>query len=417
MRSACVLRQLGGCAGSTPILARQWSSRAAPRCTGTLRWELAGCERGGRCKWLLGLNSSRCTNYKTSDNIARSFTTSHTLHESWKITAPTPPSELPATGETLREQLRAVMRLVPHSVVVCTSVITTADPGHGHTARAVARPRGMTMSSFTSLSLDPTPVLALNIAVPSLTLAAIQASRTLNIHVLSGDAEGARVAEWFRRGNAKDLGIFDEKNLREGCGCKLASIADVPLIRKKRRKSQTQAPVLMGKGVLYVLRCSLLRDDEGNKHETIFKVRDHVIVLAELSDVVAIGEDGAEDDRFGLAYADRRYRQLGGTIVKDEEKKNGKSMVRISKKGSTRTAARPSPQPRPNANTTAPKPAKKVSRPQNISKGAGTTSKASSPAQQQRTAPARPVSVAPQPRAQPGATSLLGRVMNMLRGR
>lgn len=191
------------------------------------------------------------------------------------------------------EQFRSVMRLLPNSVVVCTST------------GAELVPRGMTMSSFTSLSLHPTPLITFNIATPSRTLDAVSQSREFNIHVLSGDDEGARVADWFRRGNSTDLGVFEEGKMREGCGCEAV-----------QGQGGRGAPLLKGRGVLYGLKCKLVDDEP---HCGLVRVRDHVVLLAEVVDIVEGRGEQHGQDVFGLTYADRQYRQLGGSIVHDQD--------------------------------------------------------------------------------------------------
>jgi hypothetical protein len=77
--------------------------------------------------------------------------------------------------------------------------------------------------------------------------------------------------------------------------------------------------VLEGEGVLYVLRCGLL-DDEPTKG--LVRVRDHVIVLGEVLEIVeGAGAQREREERFGLLYADRRYRQLGDCLAPEEERK------------------------------------------------------------------------------------------------
>lgn len=161
------------------------------------------------------------------------------------------------------------------------------------------------MSSFTSLSLRPTPVVTFNMATPSRTLDAVAQSREFNIHVLSSDGEGARVADWFRRGNSSDLGVFEEGKMREACGCEAV-----------QGPEGAGAPLLRGRGVLYGMKCKVL-DDEPN--QGLVTVRDHVIVLAEVVDIIEGCAAQHGQELFGMAYADRRYRQLGGTIVNEEE--------------------------------------------------------------------------------------------------
>ncbi|KAF3760162.1 hypothetical protein M406DRAFT_233843, partial [Cryphonectria parasitica EP155] len=213
-----------------------------------------------------------------------------------------PHSHTTATA-TLSEQLRAVMRLLPHPVVVCTAAAAASSS-------TSSGPRGMTMSSFTSLSLHPTPLVTFNMARPSRTLDAVAESRRFNIHVLSGDVEGARVADWFRRGNASDLGVFEAERMREGCGCEVLSRGG-----EEQGEGSEEAPLLGGKGVLYALQCRLLDDEP---HRGLVGVRDHVVVLAEVVDIVeGIGRGAEEEEVFGLAYADRRYRQIGATMVSE----------------------------------------------------------------------------------------------------
>ncbi|KAM5356505.1 hypothetical protein ACJ41O_003151 [Fusarium nematophilum] len=171
------------------------------------------------------------------------------------------------------------MRLLPHSVVVTTSY----QPEDG--------PRAMTMSSFTSLTLSPTPLVTFNIATPSRTLDAIRASGAFNVHVLSGDERGARVADHFTRGNVGGHALEGLEGLGHSGG-------------------EEEAPVLRGEGVMFALRCRVLGDAaEGG----LVRVRDHVIVVGEVVEMVRV-EDGEEE--FGLVYADRRYRRVGGVLEK-----------------------------------------------------------------------------------------------------
>jgi flavin reductase (DIM6/NTAB) family NADH-FMN oxidoreductase RutF len=144
------------------------------------------------------------------------------------------------------------------------------------------------MSSFTSLTLSPIPLVSFNIATPSRTLDAIVSSQEFNIHVLAGDASGAAVADHFTRGNVD--GVFDTIERAT------YSIGE-----------QGSAPLIRGQGVLRVLRCKLLRD---GKTEGLVRVRDHVIVVGEVLEMIPV----AKVQEFGLAYADRRYRQVGSII-------------------------------------------------------------------------------------------------------
>ncbi|TFA99883.1 hypothetical protein CCMA1212_008120 [Trichoderma ghanense] len=190
--------------------------------------------------------------------------------QSWRTSSPIAPTADPTSPAALSEQIRSIMRLLPHSVVVCTSTHDQA-------------PRAMTMSSFTSLTLFPTPLISFNIATPSRTLDAITQSGHFNIHIMAGDELGVQVADRFTRGNTDDVfgGLDYDAGGTDGA-----------------------PPLLRGEGVMYALRCRLLSDEPTGG---LMRVRDHVIVVGEVVEMVP-GSCGKE---FGLAYADRKYRQVG----------------------------------------------------------------------------------------------------------
>ncbi|KAK4181475.1 flavin reductase like domain-containing protein [Triangularia setosa] len=220
----------------------------------------------------------------------RTFTTTNppTLR-SFVTSPPQPPSIHPHSSSSdptpLPEQFRSLMRLITHSVVVCTSSLGPV-------------PRAMTMSSFTSLSLRPTPIISFNIATPSRTFDAVSSSRQFNIHILTNDPSGARIADWLARGNAAGLEVFEQ--LQQECGCSYEG------------GEKGEAPVIKGPGVLYVLRCQLLE----KPLDGLVKVRDHYIVLGEVREIVEVnGNGGDKGEKFGLMYADRKYRELGGCII------------------------------------------------------------------------------------------------------
>ncbi|KAK4453680.1 flavin reductase like domain-containing protein [Podospora aff. communis PSN243] len=221
-------------------------------------------------------------------------------------TSPTTPAPPPTPNDghhlpPLSRELRTLMRLLPHSVVVCTST-TPANPK----THRPPTPRAMTMSSFTSLALSPTPVISFNISVPSRTYDAVEATRRFNIHILADDVNGARIADWLAKGNAGGRKVFE--GLEEECECGFTEGSSVG-----------DPPVLKGEGVLYVLRCRLLEEPVRG----LVRVRDRVIVLGEVMEIVEGGADAEGEragkrrrhERFGLLYADRRYRQLGNCIT------------------------------------------------------------------------------------------------------
>ncbi|KAI5458513.1 flavin reductase like domain-containing protein [Mariannaea sp. PMI_226] len=271
MKSSGVLRNgvrslVEGCKRETRVTSANTAQHGHPK---VKMCEGCGRIRGRAARPLLQRK------HHTLSPIPRKIHTS-SIPQSWHTSPAKPPTSHPTTLEPLPEQLRSIMRLLPHSVVVCTS----RQPGPTGGTRA------MTMSSFTSLTLSPTPLITFNIATPSRTLDAIRASEAFTIHILAGDAAGASVASHFTRGNLAGH-VLDgfEGTCDEG----------------------GSSPVLKSEGVMFALKCRVLADTaEGG----LVRVRDHVIVIGEVVEMIPVsGEKG-----FGLVYGDRRYRKVGEVL-------------------------------------------------------------------------------------------------------
>lgn len=108
---------------------------------------------------------------------------------------------------------------------------------------------------------------------------------------MSGDELGVEVADRFTKGNTED--VFDG-------------------VEYDSSKTDGGAPLLKEEGVMYVLRCRLLPDEPTRG---LMRVRDHVIVVGEV--VELISGSRADKHKFGLSYADRKYRQVGRVISQD----------------------------------------------------------------------------------------------------
>lgn len=177
------------------------------------------------------------------------------------------------------------MRKMPHAVVVATtSTGGSSSPSF----------KGMTVSSFTTLTLTPTPIVTFNIRKPSRTLDAIRESRQFLIHILSATKSGATVAHNFTKGNTAD--VFANQKFavwNVGSGCPL--------------------PLLSAPGVTKVLRCKLRDEGPG---EGLIEIGDHVLVLADVESIIEPppSKDAASLEDRGLSYLDRAYREAGEII-------------------------------------------------------------------------------------------------------
>lgn len=256
--------------------------------------------------------------------------------------------------------MRAVMRQLPHPVVVVTTlenvrgVTEFEDMTNDKFPRPI--PRAMTVSSFTSLSIDPVPRVTFNVTLPSTTYEAIRKCGGFNAHILSGDSHGARVADLFTRGNRPppptptttaspeveveveikgrgkddpdlgvlaglaDLGVqvsgqaaWQAEWEQAGAYGKqvLATVKGGGYIREVPLPPSGTLPLLRGRGITHVLQCKfrplpLPLTDGAFEH--------HAIVVGEVTDVVS-GESGEGEHGIALAYADRAYRRLGETLL------------------------------------------------------------------------------------------------------
>lgn len=196
--------------------------------------------------------------------------------------------------------MRQLMRRIPHPVVV----ITAASPGLAPTTTSLESTfRGMTVSSFNTVTLSPTPLVSFNVRVPSATHAALASSRGFLVHLLSASRAGARIADAFTRGNTADGRAFRYLVTGEG------SEDDVQVLVGRGTQ---EAPLIAGTGVMQVLRCNLVEGKE-------IEVGDHRILVAEVVGIVPVpgvkrkGE--GESDTMGLIYGEGRYRNNGESLT------------------------------------------------------------------------------------------------------
>lgn len=223
------------------------------------------------------------------------------------------------------DTLRHIMRNIPSSVVVLTTSATIPDISGTVKQSPEQYYRGMTLSSFTTLSLSP-PLITFNIRAPSRTLSAIRQSGIFLIHVLEANKEGAAVADSFTKGNADNIEVGEAFRARDG----LFRVENTVFKAQRQRDDTLKSiwpglPKLTGKGVKRVLACELYRSppatDRGISNGLI-EVGEHVLVIAKvLSIFLNEGLEQTEGDvQYGLSYVDGRYRTVGKTIMAHDTK-------------------------------------------------------------------------------------------------
>lgn len=103
------------------------------------------------------------------------------------------------------------MRRVPHPVAIITASDRRALPPDSNKKPIF---RGMTVSSFNTVTLSPEPVVSFNVRRPSETLNALQSSGRFLVHLLAPSAATAKLARDFSRGN-ENLQLYQKGGMGE----------------------------------------------------------------------------------------------------------------------------------------------------------------------------------------------------------
>ncbi|KAJ5345066.1 FMN-binding split barrel-like protein [Penicillium brevicompactum] len=202
---------------------------------------------------------------------------------------------------SISDQVRLLMRRVPYPV----AIITATDPSGPQETSF----RGMTVSSFSTVTLTPHPVISFNVRRPSETLNALLASRRFLVHLLAPGPATATLARDFSKGNATLTAMLSGHGEFEFAALDAGNERPLPILRRKGSgDSNADFP--------FVLECTL--------HPEKIDVHDHSIVLGTVVRTIegpepeASGPEGRVDehspDRLCLAYANTKFWKMGGEI-------------------------------------------------------------------------------------------------------
>ena len=221
---------------------------------------------------------------------------------------------------SLSDQIRLLMRRVPYPV----AIITSTDP-HAHDTDSNSNShdafRGMTVSSFSTVTLHPEPMISFNVRRPSETLSALLSSGRFLVHLLSPGKATAALARDFSKGN-QNLSIVS------GEGAEFEYISHVvapdviplPLLRRLiQTKTDTEATTPKQGEFPFVFECTL--------HPKQMDIYDHTIVLGKVVGMIVppqqpsnANSDSSGGQRKGsakdlcLTYADTRFWEMGHEI-------------------------------------------------------------------------------------------------------
>jgi flavin reductase (DIM6/NTAB) family NADH-FMN oxidoreductase RutF len=192
-------------------------------------------------------------------------------------------------SKNIINHFRSACRHLSHPVVLITSRL----PADQSIAADEARDFGVTVSSFTSVSLNPDPIVSFNLKLPSGSWNAIFSSGRMRIHILSASASGAAIADSFAQ---------------PASGGPFAKIAQSAV--KVEFSPSEPACIAHPGGVVGHLTAELIR-------EKCVECGDHMIVVAKIvacSDFKTAESSTEVAAISGLSYFNRKYRQSGQDI-------------------------------------------------------------------------------------------------------
>ncbi|KAI0150247.1 hypothetical protein GGR57DRAFT_201315 [Xylariaceae sp. FL1272] len=283
----------------------------------------------------------------------------------------------PTQNDELRAVFKASMALMTQPAVVITSVRNSyqaqKDAGVHPSQMKMPSACAMTVSSFSSLALDPNPTVTFNVNIPSTTYDGIVGCGYFNAHILTPDALGAEIAATCSgrhranpRSPSKNTSIAN--NPHEGSLGVLAALdpyarsldedfddgnSQSEILRNKKWPNRTEEGIeplikisniakvrrqfleqiipqsdttldsqvvykIRGAGVMRILRCKVVRTI---KYPYVDSRRGSAIVIAQIMDIERPWAEPAVNHGLSLSYGARAYRAVGGEINMNDETK------------------------------------------------------------------------------------------------
>jgi flavin reductase (DIM6/NTAB) family NADH-FMN oxidoreductase RutF len=191
------------------------------------------------------------------------------------------PQTAPQSNPTsLKDVYKATMRNVPSSVVVLTTRVPSAQSN-------IDSLRGMTVSSLSSITLEPEPIISFSIRSPSRTLDCIATGQPFTVNFLKTDPTGACIADIFSRPHDDPSQPFRI--------IQASDLADV----YEYETDNPSGPAIGSASIPTRFTCELLPGKS-------LEIGDHTVIFARIID---IWRDHDHSHAF-LAYAQAGYRRL-----------------------------------------------------------------------------------------------------------
>ncbi|CCC70179.1 hypothetical protein NCAS_0E01090 [Naumovozyma castellii] len=163
---------------------------------------------------------------------------------------------------------------------------------------------GLTISSMTSLALNPFPLIQFNLKLPSFTSESLHKYGYFGVHLLGSNERAVKLANQFSKGARQcENGLFERTKpfigLKEGADFETHYIKHsefkIPLLKYCRR----------------ILIC---------KKVEVFRIGDHEIWVGKVNDIII--NDVHDSDHGGLLHYNRGFHKLGDNILSNDSMQN-----------------------------------------------------------------------------------------------
>jgi len=187
---------------------------------------------------------------------------------------------------SLKDDYKATMRSVPSSVVVLTTRVPTAESN-------IDSLRGMTLSSLSSITLEPEPIISFSIRGPSRTLDCIIAGQPFTVNFLKTHPTAASIADIFSKPHDDPSQPF--RAILASDWAESFDDQASPAIKSDHVPARFTCQLLPGKSL---------------------DVGDHTVVFARVTQIWrATSAKSSKLPRTFLAYAQAGYRSLHGNQI------------------------------------------------------------------------------------------------------
>ena len=195
----------------------------------------------------------------------------------------------------------------------------------------IRKMHGTTLSSVSSLTVNPEPIVQFNIQVPSATSKSIHDNKYLALHILRPSNESVRLARNFSLGSRYINGSQPEMKNANGTS---TEISTTPFERINKNQWSLFENVMHNKrpGSVHLdsdLHLPILTKDSERilicQKYKVFKVFNHEIWTCKVREIlVNIDDDGKTG---GLLYFDRKFHHVGEALI--EIKKDEKEVRKL----------------------------------------------------------------------------------------